>query len=310
MTVFVKRRNMYDIIIIGAGPAGLTAAIYALRAGKKVLVIEKEVFGGQINYSPCVENYPGFSKISGAEFAENLLTQAMEQGLETDFGEVTQITDGKTKTVVTADNSYECKSVIIATGARHRHLGVDGEDKFAGRGVSYCAVCDGAFFKGKKVAVVGGGDAALQDAIFLSERCSTVYIIHRRNLFRAEERLVKTLEKRENVSFVLDTVAEELVGSAKLEAVKVRNVNTGKSDTIEIDGLFIAVGQEPQNQEFANLIKLDAYGYADSGEDCKTSTAGIFVAGDCRKKEVRQLTTAASDGAVAALCAVNYINGL
>ncbi len=301
---------MYDIIVVGAGPAGLTASVYALRAGKSVLVLEKEVFGGQITYSPCVENYPGFEKISGAELADHLVEQSKLLGAQISFESVSEIIDGKIKTVVTDSHRYECKSVIIATGARHRHLGLDGEEKFTGRGVSYCAVCDGAFFRGKNVAVVGGGDAALQDAVFLSERCSHVDIIHRRDVFRGEAHLVKILEKRENVSFIMNCVVTSLKGDKKLSEIEIKNVVNGKTDTLSVDGLFIAVGQEPQNAPFENLISLDKGGYAISGENCTTKTNGIFVAGDCRTKEVRQLTTAVSDGTVAAINAVNYINNL
>lgn len=301
---------MYDIIVVGAGPAGLTASVYALRAGKSVLVLEKEVFGGQISLSPCVENYPGFEKISGAELADHLVEQSKLLGAQISFESVSEIIDGKIKTVVTDSHRYECKSVIIATGARHRHLGLEGEEKFTGRGVSYCAVCDGAFFRGKNVAVVGGGDAALQDAVFLSERCSHVDIIHRRDVFRGEAHLVKILKERENVSFIMNCVVTSLKGDKKLSEIEIKNVVTEKTDTLSVDGLFIAVGQEPQNAPFENLISLDKGGYAISGENCTTKTNGIFVAGDCRTKEVRQLTTAVSDGTVAAINAVNYINNL
>ena len=301
---------MYDIIVVGAGPAGLTASIYAKRAGKSVLVLEKEVFGGQITYSPCVENYPGFEKISGAELADHLVEQSKLLGAQINFESVSEIIDGKIKTVITDSHRYECKSVIIATGARHRHLGLDGEERFTGKGVSYCAVCDGAFFRGKDVFVVGGGDAALQDAVFLSERCSHVGIIHRRDSFRGEAHLVKILKERENVSFIMNCVVTSLKGDKKLSEIEVKNVVSGKTETLSADGIFIAVGQEPQNAPFENLISLDRNGYAISGENCTTKTDGIFVAGDCRTKEIRQLTTAVSDGTVAAIQAINYINNL
>lgn len=301
---------MKDIIVIGAGPAGLTAAIYALRAGKSVLIFEKELFGGQITYSPSVENYPGFKQISGNEFAEHLIDQATALGAEIEFAEVTGILDGPVKTVVTDSGNYECKSVIIASGSRHRHLGLEREEELTGSGISYCAVCDGAFFKGKTVAVAGGGDAALQDAIFLSERCRHVYLIHRRDTLRGEAHLESILRARDNVEFVLNSVIEKLEGEQKLSGILVKNKLTGEHTQIALDGLFIAVGQEPQNAPFAGLITLDNAGYADAGEDCSTATPGIFVAGDCRKKAVRQLTTAVGDGAVAGLAAVNYINAL
>lgn len=301
---------MKDIIVIGAGPAGLTAAIYALRAGKSVLIFEKELFGGQITYSPSVENYPGFKQISGNEFAEHLIDQATALGAEIEFAAVTGILDGPVKTVVTDSGNYECKSVIIASGSRHRHLGLEREEELTGSGISYCAVCDGAFFKGKTVAVAGGGDAALQDAIFLSERCRHVYLIHRRDTLRGEAHLESILRARDNVEFVLNSVIEKLEGEQKLSGILVKNKLTGEHTQIALDGLFIAVGQEPQNSPFAGLITLDNAGYADAGEDCSTATPGIFVAGDCRKKAVRQLTTAVGDGAVAGLAAVNYINAL
>lgn len=301
---------MKDIIVIGAGPAGLTAAIYALRAGKSVLIFEKELFGGQITYSPSVENYPGFKQISGNEFAEHLIDQATALGAEIELAEVTGILDGPVKTVVTDSGNYECKSVIIASGSRHRHLGLEREEELTGSGISYCAVCDGAFFKGKTVAVAGGGDAALQDAIFLSERCRHVYLIHRRDTLRGEAHLESILRARDNVEFVLNSVIEKLEGEQKLSGILVKNKLTGEHMQIALDGLFIAVGQEPQNAPFAGLITLDNAGYADAGEDCSTATPGIFVAGDCRKKAVRQLTTAVGDGAVAGLAAVNYINTL
>ena len=301
---------MKDIVIIGAGPAGLTAAIYALRAGKSVLVLEKELFGGQITYSPSVENYPGYKQISGNEFAENLIEQATVLGAEIELAEATKIVDGPVKTVITDGGSYECKSVIIAAGSRHRRLGLRGEEELIGAGVSYCAVCDGAFFKGKTVAVAGGGDAALQDAIFLSDRCRKVFVIHRRDTFRGEARLETVLRSRDNVEFVMNSVVESLEGKEKLSGVTVRNRQTGETKTIPLDGLFIAVGQEPQNTPFSDMIALDGAGYADVGEDCRTGTPGIFVAGDCRRKAVRQLTTAVGDGAVAGLAAVDYINSL
>ena len=301
---------MKDIVIIGAGPAGLTAAIYALRAGKSVLVLEKELFGGQITYSPSVENYPGYKQISGNEFAENLIEQAIALGAEIELAEATKIVDGPVKTVITDGGSDECKSVIIAAGSRHRRLGLRGEEELIGAGVSYCAVCDGAFFKGKTVAVAGGGDAALQDAIFLSDRCRKVFVIHRRDTFRGEARLETVLRSRDNVEFVMNSVVESLEGKEKLSGVTVRNRQTGETKTIPLDGLFIAVGQEPQNTPFSDMIALDGAGYADAGEDCRTGTPGIFVAGDCRRKAVRQLTTAVGDGAVAGLAAVDYINSL
>lgn len=296
-----------DIVIVGAGTAGLTAAIYALRAGKTVLVTEGEGFGGQITSSPRVENYPGIASVSGSEFADNLVSQAMELGADVELERVIKIVDGKMKTVITDSNSYSCKAVILATGARHRPLGVDGESELAGRGVSYCAVCDGAFYKEKNVAVVGGGDSALQSALFLSSYCKSVTLIHRRDEFKGEKALVKKISERENIKTLMNTRVVKLIGGEELDGIKIA---TGDEEpySIPLDGVFVAVGQMPDNEQFKDIADLDDYGYIAADESCKTKTAGVFVAGDCRTKEVRQLTTAAADGAVAALAACNYID--
>lgn len=298
-----------DIVIVGAGTAGLTAAIYALRAGKTVLITEGEGFGGQITSSPRVENYPGISHISGSEFADNLVSQAMELGADVELERVIKIVDGKMKTVITDSNSYSCKAVILATGARHRPLGVDGESELAGRGVSYCAVCDGAFYKDKDVAVVGGGDSALQSALFLSAYCKSVTLIHRRDEFRGEKALVSRIGEKENIKTLMNTRVVKLIGSDELDGIKIA---TGDDEpySIPLDGVFVAVGQMPDNEQFKDIAELDDYGYIIADESCRTKTEGIFVAGDCRTKEVRQLTTAAADGAVAALAACNYIDGI
>lgn len=296
-----------DIVIVGAGTAGLTAAIYALRAGKTVLVTEGEGFGGQITSSPRVENYPGIASVSGSEFADNLVSQAMELGADVELERVIKIVDGKMKTAITDSNSYSCKAVILATGARHRPLGVDGESELAGRGVSYCAVCDGAFYKEKNVAVVGGGDSALQSALFLSAYCKSVTLIHRRDEFKGEKALVKKISERENIKTLMNTRVVKLIGGEELDGIKIA---TGDEEpySIPLDGVFVAVGQMPDNEQFKDIVDLDSYGYIAADESCKTKTAGVFVAGDCRTKEVRQLTTAAADGAVAALAACNYID--
>ncbi len=298
----------YDIIIVGAGTAGMTAAIYALRAGKSVCIFENEVFGGQISYSPRVENYPGIPSVSGADFSDALVTQITALGATIELENVISVTvngDG-TKKVVTDWNEYECRAVILATGSKHRKLGVEREDELVGKGVSYCAVCDGAFYKGKPVAVVGGGSTALQDAIFLSAYCSSVTLIHRRDEFRGEERLVKTLQTKGNVSFILNSTVKSLDGASRIEGVTVTDKITGAETKIPVDGLFVAVGQMPRNEKFANIVTLDDYGYIASGEDCRTSTDGVFAAGDCRTKTLRQLTTAAADGAVAGTAAAEY----
>ena len=310
---------MKDVIIIGAGTAGLTAAIYALRAGKSVLVLEQGNYGGQIINTPKVENYPGIEQISGYEFAAGLYRQAEKLGMEYRSEKVTDIRleDGAeareelssasletgNKIVETTEQSYRARAVILATGAKNRPLGIEKEAEYTGRGISYCATCDGMFFRGKKVAVVGGGNTALEDAAFLSNYCEKVYLIHRRETFRGEEKLVKELRKKENVEFFLNKTVQELEGGATLQAVVLRDKISGEESRLEISGLFVAIGQMPENGVFAGLVDLDENGYILAGEDCRTNVEGIFAAGDCRKKTVRQLTTADADGAVAALAA-------
>ena len=300
---------MYDVIIIGGGPAGLTAAVYARRAGKSALVVEKDAFGGQIAQSPRVENYPGFPSVSGTELADRLLSQAMEQGAEVELEEVSEIRDGGgSKTVVCVSGAtFEGRALILATGAKPRALGLAREEQLTGSGVSYCAVCDGAFYKGRTAAVVGGGSSALQDALLLSETCAKVYLIHRRDRFRGEQALVDALRRRENVEFLLNAQVKTLLGGDELTGVTVEQ--DGARRDVSLDALFVAVGSQPDNGAFAPLLRLDEAGYADAGEDCLTPTAGVFVAGDCRKKAVRQLTTAVADGAVAALAAVHWLEG-
>lgn len=302
---------MYDMIIVGGGPAGLTAALYALRAGKTALIIEKNAFGGQITWSPKVENFPTIESISGTELADRLMEQTMNQGAEMELDEVTAIElDGDVKRVKTEfGGEFEAKTVIIATGARPRMLGVEREAELVGSGVCFCAVCDGAFYKGRPVAVNGGGNSALQDAMLLSDTCSRVYLVHRRDSFRGEAKLVEALREKENVEFVLNSSITALHGETELTGITVTD-NMGNERKIAVDGLFVAIGHAPDNGIFAELIDLDAGGYADSGEDCMTKTPGVFVAGDCRKKSVRQLTTAAADGSAAALAACSYIDSL
>ncbi len=299
---------MYDIVIIGAGTAGLTAAVYGARAGKSVLVVEAENFGGQITASPRVENYPGIASISGNEFAANLLDQALGLGVQAELERVIGVTcEQGHKLVITEENAYPCLSVIVAAGVKHRTLGLAREAELTGEGVSYCAVCDGAFFKGRDVAVVGGGSTAVSDALFLSEYCRRVTLIHRREQFRAEEALVRQLRLRKNVDFLLDSRVTALQGGSSLEGVRVENLRTQEERFLAVEGLFVAVGQVPDSSAFAELLDLDAEGYLIAGEDCRTSCEGIFAAGDCRTKQVRQLATAAGDGAVAGLAAVQYI---
>ena len=302
---------MYDIIIIGAGPAGLTAAIYALRADKNILLIEKENFGGQITFSPKVENYPGFASISGSELADQLLEHVMSYGAQIEMATVSQIIDnGNSKTVVTDYGEFESKAVIIATGSKHRHLGLDNENELIGNGISYCAVCDGAFYNGKAVAVIGGGNTALQEAVMLSEYCTSVTVIQNLSFMTGEGKLLKILEDRSNVSIIYDSIVTEFLATDTLYGVKVRNTKTEAESEIKVDGVFVAIGQQPENEPFANVAELNDYGYIVSDEKCRTGTPGVFVAGDCRTKEVRQVTTATADGAVAALAACRFIDNL
>lgn len=299
---------IYDILVIGGGPAGLTAATYACRAGKNVLVIEKAAFGGQITWSPKVENFPSVVSISGAELGDRLMEQAMEQGAEVELDEVVSAAlDGDIKRV-TCDSGavYEGRSVIIATGAKPKMLGIDGEEALVGNGVCFCAVCDGAFYKGRTVAVNGGGNSALQDALLLSEKCAKVYLVHRRAQFRGEAKLVEALSKKDNVEFVTESSVTALQGDGELTGITI--MQNGTERGIAVDGLFVAIGHAPDNAIFSDYIDLDDGGYARSGEDCLTKTKGVFVAGDCRKKTVRQLTTAAADGSVAAIAACGYLD--
>ena len=301
---------MYDIGIIGGGTAGMTAAIYGQRAGKRTVIIEGGTFGGQITSSPNVENYPGIASVSGSEFSMNLLDQAMKLGAETETERVTGIRDeGTVKVIETTGREYPCRSVILATGVTHRHLGVPNEERLTGAGVSYCATCDGMFFRGRDVAVIGGGSTALQDAEFLSNYCRKVYLIHRRDEFRGEDSIVKRLQGKENVEFILSAAVKEIIGDQAVERLIVNSKKSGKEFKLDVSGVFIAVGQIPKNEIFADVVKLDADGFILAAEDCITSRPGIFAAGDCRTKEVRQLTTAAADGAVAALAACKYIAG-
>ena len=299
---------MVDIIIIGAGPAGMTAAIYARRASKTVLVLEAMSYGGQIINTPDIENYPVAAHISGFDFATKVYEQAKALGAAFKFEKAVEIRDnGDSKTVVTAKNVYEAKAVIIATGSENRKLGIEGEDKLVGRGVSYCATCDGAFFRNKKVAVVGGGNTALEDALYLADIAETVYLIHRRDQFRGEDSTVEKLRQRANVQFVYNSQVTRLNADKRLQSIEVTD-KQGNVTTLEVSGLFVAVGRIPENQNFASVVELDGAGYALAAENCRTKTPGVFVAGDNRVKEVRQLVTATADGAVAATEAIKFIN--
>ncbi len=300
---------MHDIIIVGAGPAGLTAALYALRADKSVLLIEKENFGGQITHSPKVENYPTLMQVSGNELAGMMLDQVTEHGADIELAEVTAVEDmGNIKKVITDMGDFEARAVIICSGSKHRQLGLKNENELIGRGVSYCAVCDGAFFSGADVAIVGGGNTALQEAIMLSEYCTHVTMIQNLPTMTGEARLVSQLEGKPNVTMIFNTVVTELVGEDKLNALRLHNSKTGEDRELVVEGLFVAIGQKPENECFEGLTKLNQYGYIVADESCLTDTEGVFVAGDCRTKAVRQITTACSDGAVAALAACRYID--
>ena len=299
---------MVDIIVIGGGPAGLTAAVYARRAGKSVLVLEKDALGGQITWSPKVENYPAVPAISGMDLGNRMAEQAMDMGAEVEIDEVLRIEDfGSHKRVYGSfGTEYDARAVILAAGAKPRKLGLKREDELVGSGVGYCAVCDGAFFKGQAVAVNGGGNSALQDAVLLSDLCSHVYLVHRRGSFRGEEALVDQLRGKENVEFVLNAVITELKGDSELSGITVEQ--DGMQREIPVSGLFVAIGHEPDLAAFADFLDRDAQGYAASDEGCLTKTEGFFVAGDCRRKKVRQVTTAAADGAVAALAACAWLD--
>lgn len=300
---------MYDIIVIGAGPAGMTAALYARRAEKSVLVIEKSTFGGQITHSPRVENYPGFIQMSGNEFADKLLEQVVAQGAEIELDTVTAIEgEAGNFTVKTECSTFSAKSVIIAAGSKHRTLGLPGEEKFTGEGISYCAVCDGAFYKGKTVAIIGGGNTALQEAMLLSDSTKKVYVVQNLDFLTGEKNLALKLSERENVEIILSTVVSEILGDESFAGIKVRNEKTKEEYALDVDGVFVAIGQKPENEPFSNLVSLDNYGYIEAGENCVPGTSGIFVAGDCRTKSVRQITTATADGAVAALAACKFVD--
>ena len=302
---------MYDIIIVGGGPAGLTAAIYARRNGKSVLLLEKEGFGGQIAYAPRVENYPGVGSVAGAELAERMLNQALELDVDTDVGTVCAIREEDGHKVVSTEegDSYTCRAVIIAAGARHRHMGLPGEEELTGQGVSYCAVCDGGFYAGGTVAVYGGGDSALQEAMLLSDICKTVYVIHRRDTFRGDVAKQMRLFSRENVQVLTPmsiTALHQKDGT--LAALTLRNTATGEERDLEADALFVSIGQVPELESFAGVLPLTDAGYAAVGENCTAPAPGVFAAGDCRDKAVRQLTTAVGDGACAALAACRWLD--
>ena len=295
---------MYDIIIIGAGPAGLTAALYALRANKNILIFDAKTYGGQILNASKIENYPGIDNISGFDFATNLYKQVTNLGAVIKYETVLRVDENKN--VITNKDTYSAKSVIIATGSENRRLNIENESKYVGKGISYCATCDGNFFKNKTVAVVGGGDTALEDTIYLSDIASKVYLIHRREEFTASEALLSKLDEHSNIEIIKNSTISKLIGEEILSSVEIVCGDTTK--VIDIDGLFIAVGQEPKNQIFSNILELDNLGYIKTIDGVRTNIKGIYVAGDTRVKELRQLTTAVSDGSIAATIAIREMN--
>ena len=300
----------YEVVIIGGGPAGLTAGLYSSRLGLKSLLLERGMFGGQIVNAPLVENYPGFPQgISGADLGLLMHQQATKYGLETVTAEVKSVEAGKPYKLITAGGNFEAEAIIIAAGSEYRKLGVPGEETLVGHGVSYCATCDGFFFRGKEVAVVGGGDAAITDALELAQHASKVYVIHRRDQLRAGQVLQKRALAEAKIGFVWDTVVEEIIGAELVKALKLRNVKTKKLSTLEVAGVFVAVGLKPNSQPFADLVKLGKTGHIVADELMATSAKGIFAAGDIRHSSARQIASAVGDGATAALSAFNYLKG-
>ncbi len=296
---------MYDLIIIGAGPAGLTAGIYARRFNLKTLIIEKESIGGQIASAPLVENYPGFNKISGAELANNFYEQYIDLGGDLEIAEVLKIDTGKEKTVVTDSGDFTAKSIIIATGAKYRHLGIDREDELLGKGIHFCATCDGSFYKDKTVAVIGGANTAVSSALYLSAICKKVYLIYRKDKLRCESSLIKDLSERKNIEVLYNSVVESLVGE---ELNKIIINSDGIKKELEVSGVFVSIGHDASTNLVKDVLDLDDGGYIISST-CNTKLDGVFVAGDCRSKKIRQLTTAVSDGTVAAMAAIDYLKG-
>ena len=304
---------MYDIIVVGGGPAGLTAALYAARAGRKVLVFERENPGGQILYAPLVENYPGVPGISGARFSQELSEQVEQLGVTFSYASVSGFSPVDGGYCVESDEGQTCcRALVLSPGASHRTLGLPGESDLVGLGVSYCAVCDGPFYTGKHVAVIGGGDTALQDAIFLSDICEQVTLIHRRRQFRGEVQMVRRVKGKENIHLLLGYVPQAILldGEENFNGLQVVPTDGGAPEQLKLDGMFVAVGRQPGTAPFSNRVPVNAAGYFLVGEDCKTGLPGVFAAGDCRQKAVRQLTTAVADGAVAGLAAAAYVESL
>ena len=302
--------KLWELIVVGGGPAGLTAALYAARSGKKTMVIEKGNFGGQIALTDKLQNYPAIAEISGEEFAESLMSQCSELGVEFELGEVTEIEkSGEKFEIKTSDGErHDSRTVILALGTKKRELGIEREEFFRGNGISYCALCDGAFYANEEVAVVGGGNSAVEEALMLSDICKKVYIIHRRDSYRAEGKTVEALRNKANIEEILNSGVVSLNGVESLSSVSVKNNITGEIREIKVSGLFVLVGFVASNSAFGSLVPLDAQGFFDIGEGCESVTEGLFVAGDCRRKQVRQVVTAVSDGAVAATKAIKFLD--
>ena len=300
---------MYDVLIIGAGISGMTAAIYCLRAGLNVAIIEKSVQGGQISITNEIENYPGFSKISGPELAMSTYEQVKNLGCKFIYDEIKNVKlKDSIKILKSEKNTYECKSVIIAVGIQRKKFGCKGEEKLIGHGVSYCATCDGSFYKNKDVLIVGGGNTALEDALFLSNICNRVIIVVRKSYFKGEKTLVDSVLSKPNIEIKTEHVLEEIIGENRVSAARIKDINTQESNIFPIDGAFIAIVYEPNNKIFADQVEVTEYGYFKSDENCKTNIEAVFVVGDCRDKPLRQIVTAASDGAIAANQLIMYLN--
>lgn len=297
---------MYDIIIVGGGPAGMTAAIYGASARKKVLILEKDSMGGQILKTNKIKNYPGFEEISGFDYSNNLFNQVKKLDVEVKFEEVLKI--NKDKSIITNKNKYNAGAIIIATGSKNKTLNILNEDKFLGKGISYCATCDGMFFKGKNVAIVGGGNSSISEALYLSNIVKNLYVIYRQKEFKFDSIDLETLKKKDNVTFIFNSTVSKLNGNEFIESITVKNNEDNNELEISVDGLFISIGFTPLSSLCEEILELSDNGYILSNEECTTNIDGVFVAGDVRKKSVRQLTTACSDGTIAAIKAFNYLN--
>lgn len=307
----MMKEKLYDVIVIGGGPAGLTAALYLARAGCRTLVLEKRGYGGQIAITNEVVNYPGVPKTSGMELTDTMRRQAEDFGAEFLIAEARELSlfDAE-KTVKTSAGNFRCIGVLLATGAQPKMAGFRGEEEFRGRGVSYCATCDGAFFRGKDVAIVGGGNTALEDALYLANVCRTVYLVHRRDAFRGEKALADRVRQKENIKIQYDSAVSKIRGESAVSSVLLENTKTGAQQELPVSAVFVAIGLIPENEIFSRQLPLDDNGYFVAGEDCKTPLEGVFVAGDCRSKLLRQIITAAADGAVAGYQAAAYVNGI